>query len=296
MISANLVRLITCTLCFYFLSAERAAAQSYKINTRSKIYAEEISKDSIVIKGDNDLFIPITMRIDFTAENLTGTFPTGLTAVIPAKTIGHPIRGFKKIKPEIPYKYSYASRTVLGDTSKTPDRTYLYAYPFANRWAYKISQWPGGRFSHKNQFAYDFAMPVGSPIAATREGIVALIKADSNTGGPDPSFIKDGNYICIYHSDGTIANYLHLDTNGALVREGDYVKKGQLIAYSGNTGYSTGPHLHFEITQPVLSETKKTVTFAWELPSYNLLSNFPKEAYPENIKFRNSLLVKLYGP
>jgi murein DD-endopeptidase MepM/ murein hydrolase activator NlpD len=56
---------------------------------------------------------------------------------------------------------------------------------------------------------------------------------------------KYTNYITIMHSDGTFGVYAHIKYNGSKCKLGDYVKKGDVIAYSGNTGWSNGPHLHF---------------------------------------------------
>ena len=49
------------------------------------------------------------------------------------------------------------------------------------------------------------------------------------------------------HSDGTFADYSHLKHQGAMVKKGDYIKKDQLIGYSGSTGFASGPHLHFAV-------------------------------------------------
>ena len=57
------------------------------------------------------------------------------------------------------------------------------------------------------------------------------------------------NYVTIGHDDGSQAVYVHLQMNGALVKLGDWVTTGDLIGLSGNTGYSTGPHLHFKVSQ-----------------------------------------------
>mgnify|MGYP000197477343 CR=1 FL=1 len=57
------------------------------------------------------------------------------------------------------------------------------------------------------------------------------------------------NYVFIQHQDGSVARYFHLTHNGALVEEGDKVNTGDVIALSGNTGQSGGPHLHFDVQQ-----------------------------------------------
>ena len=90
-------------------------------------------------------------------------------------------------------------------------------------------------------------MKEGTTICAARDGIVIDVKEDSNKGGKTIKFQEYGNYITIYHKDGTMANYYHLQKNGSKVKVGDKVKAGDEIALSGNTGWSSGPHLHFQV-------------------------------------------------
>lgn len=73
------------------------------------------------------------------------------------------------------------------------------------------------------------------------------MKEDSDVGGLKDEYLSQGNYVMILHSDGTEAHYWHLQKNGVTVNEGDSVKAGEIIGYSGNTGYSAFPHLHFEV-------------------------------------------------
>ena len=69
--------------------------------------------------------------------------------------------------------------------------------------------------------------------------------------------INEANVINIKHADGTEAQYVHLTYDGALKNEGDNVTQGEIIALSGNTGKSTGPHLHFHVIQ-ALNECEDT--------------------------------------
>jgi murein DD-endopeptidase MepM/ murein hydrolase activator NlpD len=66
-------------------------------------------------------------------------------------------------------------------------------------------------------------------------------------GGTEERLKKRANAIFILHEDGTIARYLHLKQGGANVEVGDRVAVGDLIGFSGNTGYSQSPHLHFDV-------------------------------------------------
>jgi murein DD-endopeptidase MepM/ murein hydrolase activator NlpD len=66
--------------------------------------------------------------------------------------------------------------------------------------------------------------------------------------------------VKIYHSDGTFADYVHLRYGGVLVEVGEEVRAGDVIGLSGNTGYSTQPHLHFAVHQPTLFGSKTVPT------------------------------------
>ena len=122
--------------------------------------------------------------------------------------------------------------------------SYVYDLPFAEGAKYKIVQGYGGLFSHRNKAALDFSMPEGTPIHAARGGVVYSYKDDSNEGGLTGN--KKANYIMIRHSDGSIGCYWHLKQNGVAVKRGK-VEKGQLIGYSGSTGFVLRPHLHFAV-------------------------------------------------
>ncbi|MFH9982058.1 M23 family metallopeptidase [Streptomyces sp. NPDC017179] len=97
----------------------------------------------------------------------------------------------------------------------------------------------GGHWAHKHS-GQDFAVPTGTKVVAANGGTV--VKAGPNGAGDGPAY---GNAVVIKHANGKYSQYAHLSRVD--VRIGQVVATGQHIALSGNTGNSTGPHLHFEI-------------------------------------------------
>ncbi|WP_328561899.1 M23 family metallopeptidase [Streptomyces coelicoflavus] len=97
----------------------------------------------------------------------------------------------------------------------------------------------GGMWAHKHS-GQDFAVPIGTNVVAAHGGTV--VKAGGNGAGDGPAY---GNAIVVKHGNGTYSQYAHLSKIN--VKIGQVVKTGQSIAKSGNTGNSSGPHLHFEI-------------------------------------------------
>jgi murein DD-endopeptidase MepM/ murein hydrolase activator NlpD len=85
----------------------------------------------------------------------------------------------------------------------------------------------------------DFAVPVGTPVMASGSGIVKVAGRSSGYG----------NYMRIDMGNGYGFAYGHLSRFAPGVRPGSHVHQGEVVAYSGNTGLSTGPHLHYEILQ-----------------------------------------------
>lgn len=95
--------------------------------------------------------------------------------------------------------------------------------------------------------ALDFGMPEGTSIYAAKDGIVVEVKGDSKIGGPDESLRKYCNVVRIKHENEEYSGYVHLKYKGICVKKGQRVKEGELIGYSGSTGFATYPHLHFAI-------------------------------------------------
>lgn len=126
-----------------------------------------------------------------------------------------------------------------------------YQYPYAKGDYFPIVQGFGGGYSHRgaSEYAVDFAMPIGTPIHAARAGVVIDLVGRHTRGGASRKYAKYANYVVILHEDDTTGEYYHLKRNGVAVRLGEHVKEGQKIGYSGNTGFSSLPHLHFAVYQ-----------------------------------------------
>jgi murein DD-endopeptidase MepM/ murein hydrolase activator NlpD len=90
-------------------------------------------------------------------------------------------------------------------------------------------------------------LPDGSAVYAARAGTVINVRHDSFRGGIGAVMADQANLIEILHDDGTIAVYGHLHWDSIRVRIGQHVALGEYIADSGNTGFSSGPHLHFAV-------------------------------------------------
>jgi murein DD-endopeptidase MepM/ murein hydrolase activator NlpD len=157
------------------------------------------------------------------------------------------------------------------------DSSPIYELPFLPKKSVLLIQGYQSIFSHKNQYASDFKVNTGSKIFAARDGIVVKAKEDSKIGGLGRKFLNKGNHVIIMHSDSTCAAYWHLKYEGVNVEVGDTIQTGELIGYSGNTGYSAFPHLHFEVFKlsdgrqvslPARFKTSKGVIYLKPLRKY----------------------------
>jgi murein DD-endopeptidase MepM/ murein hydrolase activator NlpD len=100
------------------------------------------------------------------------------------------------------------------------------------------------------EYAIDFICKIKTPIFASLEGKVVKVTNDKKVKPKSERFNNHddaGNQILIQHANNEFSHYAHLSLHTIKVKEGDLVKQGDLIAYSGNTGFSYKPHLHFSV-------------------------------------------------
>lgn len=177
------------------------------------------------------------------------------TAILPYKLV---LKGKQKLKvlslknidkkKEVGYFRSHIS-WVKGSVKAEEQKEFIYALPFHN--TQRVSQGFNGKTSHKGnaRYAIDFAMDIGTPVYAARGGKVVEIVQRHNKHGMSVNMRQYANYIIIEHEDKTLGRYFHLKQNSVKVKLAQDIKKGQEIALSGNTGRTSGPHLHFVVTK-----------------------------------------------
>lgn len=240
-------------LLIMILSATAALAQhsqSSKPVTVSTLRVE----NSFRVEAHNNHSFSVTLTLRLTGENVETDRSPPLTVVVPGNGSKY-LLTVKAADQSKSFSFDNQYTWFAGDVYARHDDSYVYRLPFESGTSYKVAQAYHGTFSHQGNsaFALDFIMPEGTEVLSARSGVVTQIREDSDRGGSSDAYVRASNFIVIEHSDGTLGEYAHLRKDGVLVEPGERVRKGQLIGYSGNTGYSSGPHLHFMVTKVLSS-------------------------------------------
>jgi murein DD-endopeptidase MepM/ murein hydrolase activator NlpD len=241
------------TLCAFSSSLIAGEQKLIKISSQKK-------------DGETQFFVEnlqhadVTVTLDMDLKNLTASVEVPFTTTIPARE-KISVFSVAPADPEEESSWSYTYYATWGSLTVQHDEGQMYQLPYPSGLSFPVSQGFHGKYSHTGGDCYsiDFKMPEGSPVHAAREGTVVGTKDDSNIGGSDKKFEWDANYILIQHSDGTLGHYVHLQKSGVKVKVGDRVQAGQLIGLSGNTGHSTGPHLHFAVFKAQTGKQRETI-------------------------------------
>lgn len=198
--------------------------------------------------ANNEEYCPVSIKIDFELDNLISTNGNGVTFLVPARTKKFLLTSLNLIKENAAYGFKNTSLFNYGDVNlKANNNSFIYSLPFETGKSFKVDQGYNGTFSHQNENALDFTMPLGTKIFSSRAGIVIKVVQNFNENCPEKECEKYNNYVIVYHNDGSFSRYDHLKKNGVILKEGETIIENQLIGYSGNTGRSTGPHLHFMV-------------------------------------------------
>lgn len=224
------------------------AAQSFGDAPAKLKVVTERSGTSTRVLLQNTETTDMTATLEINSVNMRASVALPHTMTVPA---GKTIQAFtlSPDKEGADWSYSYINHYTVGSVDARHDNNALYTLPFTAGASFKVTQAYHGHFSHQgpDEFAVDFKMPEGTPIVAAREGLVVAVKDDSNKGGASRKYEDMANMITIQHGDGTMAHYCHLAHRSAKVRIGQNVKAGSLLGLSGNTGFTSGPHLHFAV-------------------------------------------------
>jgi len=209
-----------------------------------QIFYENHEGGYILYANSNEIY-PISIYLDLDLTNLKFSKGNQRIFVVPPKYSRFRIGELTPIynsSPRLTYKY----RAALGDvTQKKCDTSYIYDLPYKKGNSFKVIHGYSGILSLQGQDGIYIDMPEGTEIVAAREGLVIQIVEKNSQSCPQEDCKYNDNYIIVMHPDKSFAYYGSIKYNGARCKIGDKVKKGDVIAESGNVGWSNGPHLYF---------------------------------------------------
>ena len=228
--------------------------ESWQVRPEDTEYKVEVinrgTKESPIFYAVNPYHGPVEISMKFTQKNNVVANPKWPASyIVPANSDLY----LTTIKPKhkhMSWSFQYSVSSTLGDPNRKHNSSHVYRLPFIGNKHFYISQAFYGEYTHKgdqNQYALDIAMPEGTDVLAARGGVIMDIAEDFYDGGVDAKNMQRGNYIRILHDDGSMAIYAHLQLESVLVARGQRVEALQKIAKSGNTGFTSGPHLHFAV-------------------------------------------------
>jgi hypothetical protein len=241
---------------------------------RLRIYEVERGPAGVTLAIENRCHVPLTVDVSF--DPLVNLDPD---RGVPIRVSVEPgaSKSFVDLEPldaRAGWRYGTRTRFIVGRDSIEHDESVRYAFPFGGSEPRACAQGIDGSGSHVDSFAFDFLMPIGTPILAARGGIVFRVFDGFDEGQYDREFLERANEVLVFHDDSTIATYSHL-RRGIPVRAGDVIFAGQLLGFSGNSGYSATPHLHFQVSIPRFSGFRTIpIRFAGDIVPV------PGESYP----------------
>jgi murein DD-endopeptidase MepM/ murein hydrolase activator NlpD len=205
----------------------------------------------IVLVAQNTFFAPVQIGYRLTdTDNVAATTKMSGLAMLPPRSATDLVV-VAKSDPSAQMSFQSEFQFLPGDPAAEHRPTEPYRFPWAAGGSVRVSQAYPDAITHgdpSSTYAIDFVMPIGTPVYAARGGTVIEIASDFFEGGVDPAVNGPrANVVRVLHEDGTMSLYGHLNWNSIRVVPGQRVARGEYLADSGNTGFTTGPHLHFVV-------------------------------------------------
>jgi murein DD-endopeptidase MepM/ murein hydrolase activator NlpD len=212
---------------------------------------QQATENGIGLVAQNTFYAPIQLAFRLSqTENVAAGTPLEGLKVVPARS-SMPLVLVGKATPNADLRFETEFQFLPGEPGAEHRPPQPYRFPYALSTSAWVSQAFPDTTTHgdpASQYAIDFVMPVGTHVFAAREGVVIEVASDFFENGTDLK--ADGpraNIVRVLHDDGTMSLYGHLSWNSIRVVPGQHVARGEYLADSGNTGFSTGPHLHFVV-------------------------------------------------
>ncbi len=222
----------------------------------------------------------VTATFEMNLVNLKCSAELPYTTSVPGKQTAE-VFTVSPVNKAVPWSYRYTDSYTIGSVTARHDDSYVYSLPYAAGESFRVSQGYHGQFSHTgpDEYAIDWKMSPGTPVHAARAGVVVQSKDDSNVGGPSRKYQSCANCVLIQHSDGTIGIYAHLQKGGNRVKVGDHVNTGDWIALSGNTGFTSGPHLHFSVFKTRSGKERESIPVRFQTAKDSAITLVTGETY-----------------
>lgn len=233
----------------------------FNLRAQQSVQVYNIEADNgLILNAKNENLFPVTLVLELELENMKPDVRKPYIFIVEPKSDVR-IMALNVIEQTEAWTYESQYVYYMGNIYARHNDRFAYRLPFRKGDSYTLSQGFGGAFSHKDhqEYALDFTMPEGTPVYAARGGLVVNAEEQYSEGGQDNEYLDKANHVTVLHDDGTFADYTHLRFNGVEVQVGQKVRTGQLLGYSGATGYATGPHLHFVVKKAKLGGSFESI-------------------------------------
>ena len=200
-----------------------------------------------------------TVSLDLKLKNLISDKKLPFTFLLKGNEKFYPLTFNIKNNKLESYEFVYTYSFRIGNSEAK--NNFVYHLPFSPDLHFRVTQGYDGKVSHKGDLSnsIDWTMPLKTPIYSARKGVIAEIMDGFEEGKFEKEYLDKANYIFVLHDDGTIGNYAHLSNGSVSLKVGDTVNTGDFLGLSGNSGYSSAPHLHFNVFVPKDGNRYRTI-------------------------------------